>query len=180
MIRRVCGGSKFKPLIAVLLLLHHVIPLEITNTETRLTATQLLNQLLPEENRIFLEYLLKFLSNIASQSSLKDGKSNVSHGNLMTSSNLAIVFGPNILRSKEGPASSSNNQAVSSDQANCSSSHFSECVEETENGIDLVVLMIDNAENVCKVPEQIQRDMDKLEVGCLNPEAPFSPFHHIF
>eukprot|EP01135_Chromosphaera_perkinsii_P000081 Nk52_evm32s24 gene=Nk52_evmTU32s24 len=163
----------------------------INNEENKKMAAQLLNQLLPEENRVLLYYLLQFLSKIACQSasSKAEGSSSVEKGsgNLMNSHNLAIVFGPNILRSKDGRAAPRHHNASTSSTSSlltdmhidskaatsstslASSAHersghqqrFNDCVEETEVAIDLIVLMIDNANDVCNVPEQIQRDLEK-------------------
>uniref|UniRef100_A0A671X0W2 Oligophrenin 1 n=1 Tax=Sparus aurata TaxID=8175 RepID=A0A671X0W2_SPAAU len=61
------------------------------NLDFRLTEIHSLTYKLPEKNREMLEMLIKHLVNVCSHS----------EDNLMTPSNMAVIFGPTLLRAKE-------------------------------------------------------------------------------
>uniref|UniRef100_A0A7N8YNN2 Rho GTPase activating protein 1 n=1 Tax=Mastacembelus armatus TaxID=205130 RepID=A0A7N8YNN2_9TELE len=64
-------------------------------SEDQVTAMKTLIESLPEENRISLRYLITFLAEVSAKSEV----------NKMTNSNLAVVFGPNLLWGRDNAMS---------------------------------------------------------------------------
>ncbi|XP_050527279.1 uncharacterized protein LOC126897603 isoform X2 [Daktulosphaira vitifoliae] len=130
---------------------------KIRNRHLQINAIKHLIQLLPVANRNTLHALLKFLNNMAKYSEdSKDSNGHLVEGNKMDASNLATLFAPNILH-----------KPIKEISLNDLSD---EMTTERRLAIDVVTSLIENYEQLFKVPAEILDEV-YAQMSESNPEA---------